>query len=60
MYLFGGEALRGFSFCLLVGFISGIYSTVYIASPILIDWMGKKETSEPVKTKGSLAAASKA
>ena len=42
MYLFGGEGLRGFSFCLLVGFISGIYSTIYIASPILIDWMGKK------------------
>ncbi len=59
MYLFGGEALRGFSFCLLVGFISGIYSTVYIASPILIDWMGKKETSEPASPKGSLATAGK-
>jgi SecD/SecF fusion protein len=40
LYLFGGEGLQGFSFCLVVGFLSGTYSTVYIASPILIDWMG--------------------
>jgi SecD/SecF fusion protein len=44
LYFFGGEGLAPFSFCLLVGFISGTYSTVYIASPILIDWAGKKET----------------
>src|SRR5262249_12317394 len=35
LYLFGGEGLRGFSFCLVVGFLSGTYSTVYIAVPIL-------------------------
>jgi SecD/SecF fusion protein len=40
LYLFGGEGLEGFSFCLVVGFLSGTYSTVYIASPILIDWLG--------------------
>src|SRR5262249_1987046 len=44
LYFFGGEGLAPFSFCLLVGFISGTYSTVYIASPILIDWAGKKES----------------
>lgn len=43
LYFFGGEGLAPFSFCLLIGFISGTYSTVYIASPILIDWIGKKE-----------------
>ncbi|MCM8786533.1 MAG: protein translocase subunit SecD [Candidatus Omnitrophica bacterium] len=36
IYLFGGEALKGFSFCLLVGFISGVYSTIYIASFIVL------------------------
>lgn len=41
MYFFGGESLKGFSFCLLVGFISGVYSTIYIASPFLIDWYGR-------------------
>ena len=34
LYLFGGEALRGFAFTMLVGIISGTYSTVFIASAI--------------------------
>jgi SecD/SecF fusion protein len=38
LYLFGGEGLHGFAFSLVVGFLSGTYSTIYIASPILIDW----------------------
>jgi SecD/SecF fusion protein len=38
LYLFGGEGLHGFAFSLVIGFLSGTYSTIYIASPILIDW----------------------
>jgi SecD/SecF fusion protein len=38
LYLFGGEVLRDFSLCLLVGFISGVYSTVYIASALVVTW----------------------
>lgn len=38
LYGFGGETLRSFSFCLLVGFVSGVYSTVYIASAIVVTW----------------------
>ena len=38
LYFFGGEGLHGFSFALVVGFLSGTYSTIYIATPILIDW----------------------
>ena len=34
LYLFGGEVLRGFAFTMLVGIISGTYSTVFIASAI--------------------------
>jgi protein-export membrane protein SecD/preprotein translocase SecF subunit len=34
LYLFGGEALRGFAFTMLVGIISGTWSTVFIASAI--------------------------
>ena len=50
LYLFGGEGLRGFSFCLVVGFLSGTYSTVYIAAPILIEWLNKKDdTKAPAK-----------
>jgi preprotein translocase subunit SecF len=36
LYLFGGEVLRGFAFTMLVGVISGTYSTVFIASSIAI------------------------
>ena len=38
LYFFGGEVLRDFALCLLVGFISGVYSTVYIASALVITW----------------------
>ena len=37
----GGQVLNDFAFCLFVGFISGVYSTVYIASPLIISWHGK-------------------
>jgi preprotein translocase subunit SecF len=36
LYIFGGEVLQGFAFTILVGIISGTYSTVFIASAIAI------------------------
>jgi len=42
IFLFGGEVLRPFSFVLLAGMISGVYSTVYIASPLIISWHTKQ------------------
>ena len=36
MLLFGGEALQDFSLALLIGIIFGTYSSVYIASPIMM------------------------
>jgi len=36
LFLFGGEVLRGFAFTMLVGIVSGTYSTVFIASAIAI------------------------
>ena len=36
LFLFGGEVLNGFSFALVVGIIVGTYSSVFIASPILL------------------------
>lgn len=38
---YGGEVLSNFAFALLVGFISGVYSTVYIASPLVLAWSRK-------------------
>lgn len=36
--VYGGEVLSNFAFTLLVGFISGVYSTIYIASPLVLAW----------------------
>jgi preprotein translocase subunit SecF len=36
LYLFGGEVLRGFAFTMLVGIVSGTYSTIFIAAAIAI------------------------
>jgi len=36
LFLFGGEVLSGFSFALVCGIIVGTYSSIYIASPILL------------------------
>ncbi|HAS39103.1 MAG TPA: protein translocase subunit SecDF [Microscillaceae bacterium] len=38
LFLAGGEVLRGFSFALLVGVLVGTYSSVFIASPIVLDF----------------------
>ena len=38
LYLFGGQVLRGFSFALVVGIIVGTYSSIAIASPIVLWW----------------------
>jgi preprotein translocase subunit SecF len=39
LFLFGGEIIRPFSFTLLVGIVVGTYSSIFIASPLLI-WLG--------------------
>jgi len=39
LFLFGGEIINGFSFTLLVGIIVGTYSSIFVASPILL-WLG--------------------
>jgi SecD/SecF fusion protein len=41
LLVFGGEVLNNFSFCIFVGFLTGVYSTVYIASPMVISWHAK-------------------
>jgi preprotein translocase subunit SecF len=38
LVLFGGEVLRSFSWALLIGVVVGTYSTIYIASPVMLWW----------------------
>ncbi len=41
IFIYGGEVLNNLAFALIVGFISGVYSTVYIASPLVLAWSHK-------------------
>jgi SecD/SecF fusion protein len=43
LYLFGGEAVHGFAFALIVGVATGTYSSIYIAAPILLWLIGKHD-----------------
>jgi len=42
LFIFGGDAIKGFSFALLVGVCFGTYSSICIATPVIID-LGKKD-----------------
>jgi len=46
LYIFGGETLRSFSFAMIIGVIFGTYSSLFIATPIILDTYGKKEERE--------------
>ncbi|RYZ18646.1 MAG: protein translocase subunit SecF, partial [Sphingobacteriales bacterium] len=37
LFIFGGEVTRGFAFAMLVGVITGTYSSIFVAAPILVD-----------------------
>jgi len=37
LFIFGGEVTRGFSFAMLIGVITGTYSSIFVAAPILMD-----------------------
>ncbi len=53
LYVFGGEALRGFTFAMIWGVIIGTYSSIFIASPVLLyfgvkrDWSGNAPKGAP-------------
>ena len=49
IFIFGGEVIRGFMFALMVGVIVGTYSSLFVASPIMMDTIKKKE--EKIKRK---------
>jgi preprotein translocase subunit SecF len=36
--LFGGAAINNFIIALLIGIVSGTYSSIFVASPLLVDW----------------------
>jgi preprotein translocase subunit SecF len=44
LFLFGGEVLRGFAFTMIVGVITGTYSSVFVAAAIVTFWRGQGPT----------------
>ena len=46
IFIFGGENLRGFMFALLLGIVSGTFSTIFIASLLAYDFLKGKEKNE--------------
>lgn len=64
LFLVGGEVTRGFAFAMLIGVITGTYSSVFVAAPILVDLgrkkpLGKADTIVEVKQKPSPTPSSK-
>jgi SecD/SecF fusion protein len=58
LFLVGGEVTRGFAFAMLIGVITGTYSSIFVAAPFLVDFakgrpLGKamEETKPAIKTK---------
>lgn len=45
LFFFGGEVLRGFSFALIIGVIIGTYSSVFVASPTIVELNRRLETT---------------
>jgi SecD/SecF fusion protein len=41
IFLFGGEVIRGFIFALLIGVVVGTYSSLFIATPVVFDSIGR-------------------
>ncbi|MNK41031.1 bifunctional preprotein translocase subunit SecD/SecF [compost metagenome] len=49
MFIFGGDSIRGFIFAMLVGIVVGTYSSLFIATPVLVDTVSRKDKDLIVK-----------
>ncbi len=55
LLIFGGAVLRGFSFALLIGVLIGTYSSIFIATPLVIDLNKKKKVSHSSKKEDKIS-----
>jgi SecD/SecF fusion protein len=56
LFIFGGEVTRGFAFAMLIGVITGTYSSIFVAAPILVD-LGKDKPLGEADTANVIASA---
>ncbi len=54
LYLFGGEVLRAFGFAMVVGVLVGTYSTIFIATPLVLWWNSVSQRRRPPAIKAAL------
>jgi SecD/SecF fusion protein len=61
LFLVGGEVTKGFAFAMLIGVVTGTYSSIFVAAPILVDFARKKPlgrnvvAAAPIKNRPALA-----
>ena len=51
LFIFGGEVTRGFAFAMLIGVITGTYSSIFVAAPVLVDFSKSKPLGRAEKKK---------
>lgn len=54
LFIFGGEVTRGFAFAMLIGVVTGTYSSIFVAAPVLVDFaknrpLGRKTSTDAKK-----------
>jgi SecD/SecF fusion protein len=52
LFIFGGEVTRGFAFAMLIGVITGTYSSIFVAAPVLVDLAPGKALGNSADPKG--------
>ncbi len=52
LFIWGGEVLRGFAFTMLIGVITGTYSSIFVASAIAFDWLERDKSKTSRVTVG--------
>lgn len=50
LFVLGGEVNRGFAFALLIGIVTGTYSSIYVASAVVVEWTGRAAGQKPKKS----------
>ena len=51
LFIFGGEVTRGFAFAMLIGVITGTYSSIFVAAPILVDFAKSRPLGKAAQPK---------
>ncbi|HVX49837.1 MAG TPA: protein translocase subunit SecF, partial [Chitinophagaceae bacterium] len=59
LFIFGGAVTRGFAFAMLVGVITGTYSSIFVAAPILVDFAKNKPLGKTPENAAKPAVAKK-